>query len=256
MSEKIVNRVLLSNDDGIDAPGMAILERIAHTIANDVWIVAPAQDRSGVSNSLSLREPVRIIKRDNKKYAVYGTPADCIAFAIHQVMADTPPDLVLSGVNYGSNIGFETLLSGTVGAAMTGMLHGIPAVAMSQDKSSGKINWDTALTHAPNVLRKLLSTSWESDVCLSINFPDIYHTEVKGIKITAQGMGTVKGISVVPTNDPDGEDYYWIRIRHGEQNDPSYCEITAVENGYISITPLSYERTSNYCQEKLLREIF
>jgi 5'-nucleotidase len=106
MSSKIVNRVLLSNDDGIDAPGMAILEQIAKAIAHEVWIVAPAQDRSGVSNSLSLREPVRIIKRDIQKYAVYGTPADCVAFALHQVMADNPPDLVLTGVNYGSNIGF------------------------------------------------------------------------------------------------------------------------------------------------------
>ena len=252
MKQKLVNRVLLCNDDGIDAPGMAVMERLAEQIANEVWVVAPATDRSGVSNSLSLREPVRIIKRNDRRYAVNGTPADCVAFAIDNLMLETPPDLLLSGVNSGSNIGFETMLSGTVGAAMTGALLGVPAIAMSQVRTPGKpIHWQTSAQHGVKVIRTLLDAAWAQDVCLSVNFPDTEYQNVKGMKVTTQGMGTVKGVSVVPVSDPSGEDYFWLRIKHGDQEDHDSSEAFAVENGYISVTPLDHERTSDQCRKRL-----
>lgn len=253
---KLVRRVLLCNDDGIDAPGMSVMERLAEQVADEVWIVAPAMDRSGVSNSLSLREPVRIIKRDERRHAVYGTPADCVAFAIDSLMLDTPPDLLLSGVNSGSNIGFETMLSGTVGAAMTGTLLGVPAIAMSQVRTPGKpIHWQTAATHGVEVIRTLLSATWSREVCLSVNFPDTEAHKVKGIKVTTQGMGTVKGITVTSVPDPEGENYYWLRIKHGDQGDHDSSEAFAVENGYISVTPLDHERTSDDCRSTLLKAL-
>ena len=256
MMRKPVGRVLLCNDDGIDAPGMAVMEELARQIADEVWVVAPALDRSGVSNSLSLREPVRIVRRDERRYAVYGTPADCVAFGVDSLLHDAPPELLLSGINSGSNIGFETILSGTVGAAMTGALLGIPAIAMSQVRTPGRpIHWRTAATHGVGVIRALLAADWSREVCLSVNFPATESPDVKGMKVTTQGMGTVKGVSVEPVTDPEGEDYYWLRVRHGEQEDHDSCEAVAVENGYISVTPLGHERTSGDCRERLLRAL-
>lgn len=252
MSEKPVNRILLTNDDGIDAPGMALLEKVAFQLANEVWIVAPAVDKSGVSNSISMREPLRVIKRTDHRYAVYGTPADCIAFAMNQVMKETPPDFILSGVNSGSNLGFETLLSGTVGAAMTGMLLGVPSIALSQvECADNSVNWACAEHFALSTLTQLISLTWSKDVCLSVNFPNVRPEKVKGLKMTTQGIGNVRNINVTETSDPHGESYYWVRIQPGELDKPAHSEIAAVDEGYISVTPLSYERTNQSEYQRL-----
>jgi 5'-nucleotidase len=249
---KIVNRVLLTNDDGIDAPGLALLASAAQEIAEEVWIAAPAQDKSGVANSLSMREPVRVIARDERRYAVYGTPADCVAFALRQVMLSTPPDLVLSGINNGSNLGFETLLSGTVGAATTGMLLGVPSIALSQNRDPDKeVDWDCARHHVVKTLRQLLQHRWDKQVCLNVNFPDIAADQVKGIRVTAQGMGKVDGLTVDATRDPHGEDYFWIRVQHGRLDRPANSELKLNEEGYISVTPLTFERTQTREYQRL-----
>jgi 5'-nucleotidase len=251
VSEKIINRILLTNDDGIDAAGIVLLEKAASQFANEVWIVAPAVDKSGVANSISLREPLRISKRGEHKYAVYGTPADCVAFAINQVMKDTPPDLILSGINSGSNLGFETLLSGTVGAAMTGMLLGVPSIALSQyEQADKRVDWSCAENYIISTLTQLLSLTWSKQVCLSVNFPNVAPDKVKGLKVTTQGIGNVKNINATKTTDPHGEDYYWIRIQDGELDKPDHSELAVVEQGYISVTPLTYERT---CQNEYRR---
>lgn len=241
---KIVNRVLLTNDDGFDAPGLELLAEAAHEIAEEVWIVAPSQDKSGVANSLSMREPVRVVKKGQRRYAVYGTPADCAAYAIRQALADMPPDLVLSGINNGSNLGFETLLSGTVGAATTGMLLGIPSIALSQNHDPDvPVNWDCARRHTVGTLRHLLQHRWDPQVCLNVNFPDMAADKVKGIRVTAQGMGKVDGLTVDATRDPHGEDYFWVRVQHGRLDRPSNSELKYNEEGYITVTPLTFERT-------------
>ncbi|WP_435947801.1 5'/3'-nucleotidase SurE [Dryocola sp. BD586] len=145
MAQKWLPRILLVNDDGIDAPGISLLEDIAKRLAEEVWIVAPATDRSGVANSVSLREPVRVEQRGEHKFAVQGTPADCVVVAVRQLMKEHPPQLLLSGINNGSNIGFETVLSGTVGGAITGVLLGVPSIALSQDRRpEDRVNWRAA----------------------------------------------------------------------------------------------------------------
>lgn len=244
MTEKRYRRLLLANDDGLDAPGIQLLERIAGQLADEVWVVAPATDKSGVSNSVSLREPVRVESRGPRRFAVHGSPADCVTLAVHHLMKDTPPDVLLSGINSGSNIGFETILSGTVGAAITGVLSGIPSVALSQDKpQDAPIDWQVAETFCLPVLQQLFSAGLPSDCCLSVNFPSLPVERIKGIKPTRQGIGRVKGMSVTPVADPHGDAYYWIRVENGITELPEDSEVAAIHEGYISVTPLTYERT-------------
>lgn len=245
MSEKLFRRILLANDDGIEAPGIQILERVAEHFADEVWVVAPATDKSGVSNSVSLREPVRVEARGTRKFAVHGTPADCVAVAVRHLMKHSPPDVLLSGINNGSNIGFETVLSGTVGAAITGVLLGITSIALSQDKRpEDKPDWRTAEQHCLPVLQKLFNAGLPAECCLNVNFPNLAAGQVKGIKIARQGIGKVNGITVTPTTDPHGENYFWLRVEHGNTDLPEHSEVSAVAEGYISVTPLTWERTS------------
>ncbi|UNA35527.1 5'/3'-nucleotidase SurE [Klebsiella variicola subsp. variicola] len=245
MSLKWLQRILLVNDDGIDAPGIKLLEGVAQQLADEVWVVAPATDKSGVANSVSLREPVRVDQRGEHRFAVHGTPADCVTVAVRQLMKGLPPQLLLSGINNGSNIGFETVLSGTVGAAITGLLLGVPSIALSQDKRpEDTVNWCTAEAFCLPVLDTLISRGLPADCCLNINFPDLPTEKIKGIKATRQGIGKVKGIQVIPTTDPHGESYFWIRVEHGVTTFPEHSEAGAVSEGYISVTPLMFERTA------------
>lgn len=245
MAKKSLQRILLVNDDGIDAPGIKRLEAVAKSLAHEVWVVAPATDKSGVANSVSLREPVRVEQRGEYHFAVQGTPADCVTVAIRHLMKGSPPQLLLSGINNGSNIGFETTLSGTVGAAITGHLFGIPSIALSQDKRpEDPVNWRTAEEFCLPVLEKLMHLGLPVDCCWNINFPEVPAEQVKGIKATRQGVGKVKGLRVIPTKDPYGDDYLWIRVEHGISQFPPHSEAGAVSEGYISITPLTFERTA------------
>jgi len=156
----VVDRVLITNDDGIDAPGLAVLEAVAATLAGEVWVVAPEHDQSGVSHSISLHGPLRVRRRDERRFGVAGTPADCVIVGLRQVMP-VPPDLVLSGINRGANLGVETVFSGTVGGAMAGLLFGVPSIALSQAFSDrAAVRWDTARRLAPAVLRRLVKAEW------------------------------------------------------------------------------------------------
>lgn len=245
MSKKLVNRVLLVNDDGIDAPGIRILKSIAEKIANEVWIVAPVVDQSGVSCSVSLKSPFRVQKRNQTEYAVYGTPADCSLFAIKSLMAKQLPDLVLSGINNGSNLGFETVLSGTVGAAMMAMTLGVPAIALSQVSSEDNIptDWHCSTHLAESVIRQLLSLTTPKNTCFNINFPNCRAEHIKGIKITKQGTADVSKFVVAETQDPEGHEYFWFRAQRNQNVLDDDKELDAANNGYIAITPLHYERT-------------
>lgn len=245
MAQKCLQRILLVNDDGIDAPGIKLLESVAENLAEEVWVVAPATDKSGVANSVSLREPVRVEQRGERRFAVHGTPADCVALAVRQLMKEQPPKLLLSGINNGSNIGFETVLSGTVGAAITGLLLGVPSVALSQDKRpEDVVNWRTAEAFCLPVLETLIRRGLPADCCLSINFPDLPEDMIRGMKSTRQGIGKVTGLQVVPTTDPHGDHYFWIRVEHGVTTFPLHSEAGAISEGYISVTPLMFERTA------------
>ena len=172
-------RILLSNDDGIDAPGLKILETIAHTLSDDVWVVAPLREQSATGHSITLRRPLQILKQGENKFAVDGTPTDCVLLAVNQIMKECLPNLVLSGVNQGRNVGEDMTYSGTIAAAMEATLFEIPAVALSQNMSEGDFRerrgnvmrkYSPAIAHAAQVIRKVTRVSWPKDVLMNVNF--------------------------------------------------------------------------------------
>jgi 5'-nucleotidase len=246
MSAPLVNRVLLTNDDGIDAPGLAALALVASQLAREVWIVAPEHDQSGTSHSISLHAPLRYSVRGERRFGITGTPGDCVVMAVRHLMADSPPDLVLSGINRGANLGMETVFSGTVGAAMTGMLLGIRAIALSQaftDRNA--VRWDTAKALAPAVIRTLVTTGWSAGACLNVNFPDVAPDSAGPMTVTRQGMGLVKAIDVRPHVDPRGLPYHWLQFSREPRVDDEDTEAMVVGRGGIAVTPLRFERTDD-----------
>jgi 5'-nucleotidase len=167
-------RILLTNDDGIDAPGLAALTDVAHEFAEEIWILAPRHDESGTGQSLSLHHPLRCFERGERRWAVAGTPADCVAIAVAHYMKGKPPSMILSGINAGSNTGDDVNLSGTLGAAFMGLMLGIPSIGFSQVCETRKTaRWDTARAVTPHLLRYFLAKGWAKDICLSINIPDM-----------------------------------------------------------------------------------
>ena len=240
-----LRRVLLTNDDGIAAPGLAVLAEIAADLADEVWIVAPETDRSGTSHSLSLHDPLRTIKLGERRFSVDGTPGDCAAIGLAHLLADAPPDLVLSGVNRGANLGVETVFSGTVGAAMTAMLLGVRAIALSQVFTGpNPVHWDCARRLGAEVIRDLLARGWPDDACLNVNFPDCPPGEARGLKITTQGNGLIDRVLVDARHDPRGRAYHWLNFRRDRgRADLPGSEVEAVRAGHVSVTPLRFERT-------------
>jgi 5'-nucleotidase len=245
LTDFVVDRVLLTNDDGIDAPGIKVLEEAAATIAREVWVVAPEHDQSGVSHSISLHHPLRVSTRTSRKFGVSGTPGDCVAIAVQELLKDNPPDLILSGINRGSNLGVETVFSGTVGAAMAGMLLGFRSIALSQVFTNpNPIRWETASALAPRVLRQLARTEWPEGCCLNVNFPDFPVSETTPLVFTEQGFGLTEGLKTAKRADPRGLDYYWLNFCRGARTNPEGSETAVVLNGGVSVTPLQFERTN------------
>jgi 5'-nucleotidase len=242
----VLDRILLTNDDGIDAPGLAVLERIAAELAREVWVVAPEHDQSGVSHAVSLHHPIRIAERGLRRWAVSGTPGDCVVMAVSHLMKASAPQLLLSGVNRGANLGIETVFSGTVGGAMTGMMLGIPAIALSQAWTDrAHVRWDTATTLGPPIVRRLWDIGWSAGTCLSVNFPDLPANEVGPLTLARQGAGTVQGMDVEARTDPRGLTYYWVGFRRGERDQGPESDIKALNAGCITVTPLRYDRTDD-----------
>jgi 5'-nucleotidase len=252
-SKKIVERVLLTNDDGIEARGLEILAEVATELAQEVWIVAPEHDQSGTSHSISLHEPLRAIQQDERRFAISGTPADCVVMAVRHLMGSTPPDLVLSGINRGANLGVETVFSGTVGGAMTGMMLGIPSIALSQVFTGPHpVKWETAQALAGTAIRQLVDQRWDPDVCLNVNFPDVLPNAAGPLTPTRQGAGLVDSVNVVAHTDPRGLPYYWLQFSRRGQDGIAGSETEAVQQGKISVTPLRFERTSESALDRLL----
>lgn len=246
MSDFVVDRVLLTNDDGIDAPGLAVLEEVAATLAREVWIVAPNHDQSGTSHSISLHAPLRVAEHGPRRFGINGTPGDCVVMAARHIMRDDPPDLVLSGINRGGNLGLETVFSGTVGAAMTGMLLGIRSIALSQVFSDrNAVKWQTSRTLAPDVIRRLLATGLTDGACLNVNFPDVEPAQAGPLTVSRQGMGLVKEIDVRAHVDPRGIPYHWLQFSRGPRPDVDDAEAMVVSRGAVSVTPLRFERTDD-----------
>src|SRR5437764_1335421 len=182
-------RILVTNDDGINAHGLKICEEIARKISEDVWVIAPEYDQSGVSHSLSLNDPLRLRQIGERHYAVKGTPTDCVIMAARNIMPEVP-DLVLSGVNRGRNAAEDVLYSGTIAAAKEACVLGIPSFALSQaftSASKQQPHWKTATEHAPDIIRRVLKQGIPRDVLVNVNFPDCPPGAVKGIAVATQG---------------------------------------------------------------------
>lgn len=237
-------RILLTNDDGIDGEGLAVLEQIARELAPEVWVVAPSRDSSGGSTALTIRRPLRVHELGPRRYRVDGTPADCVAVALSYLMPDTKPDLVLSGINRGANLAEEVIYSGTVGAATTAQLMGIPAIALSQTfRDPAFIPWDTPRTLAPGMLRRLIQAGWPADVTLSLNFPDCAADEVRGARLTRQGRGMIGGIRIESTVDHHGDTDLWLRFDRAGLDRTDDCDIQALRDRHVSVTPLGVDRS-------------
>ncbi|WP_235838022.1 5'/3'-nucleotidase SurE [Chitinasiproducens palmae] len=242
----LLDRVLLTNDDGIDAPGLAVLSEIAHEIAREVWIVAPDHDQSGTSHSLSLHAPLRMTRHGERRFSVSGTPGDSVVMGVRHLMDGVLPDLVLSGVNRGGNLGIETVFSGTVGAAMTAMLLGLPAIAMSQTfRDRNAVPWDVARRHGADVVARLWRSPWRErgGSIINVNFPSVPVDAVGPLTLTRQGPGLLHDIGARLHTDPRGMPYAWLELARGPRPNPDDSETAVVGRGAISATPLQFERT-------------
>jgi len=247
-------RILVSNDDGINAPGLKVAEHIAHSLSDDVWVVAPETEQSGASHSLTLTNPMRIMEHSHRRYGVAGTPTDCVMLAVNHIIDGAKPDLVISGVNRGGNLGEDVTYSGTVAVAMEGTLLGIRSIALSQAYSSTrqKVKWKTAETHGPDLVRRLVDTGWASDSLININFPDVNHGSVKGVELTTQGRRDVTNLEVVEREDGRGKPYYWYGFRARGGSPKPGGDLHAVANALISVTPLRLDLTDYNAHQKLI----
>src|SRR5688572_31477655 len=240
-------RILLTNDDGIHAPGLAVLESIAAGLSDDVWVVAPAEEQSGAGHSLTLSRPIRLRKHRERRFSVSGTPTDAVMMAIAHIMKDCPPDLILSGINRGANLGEDVTYSGTVSAAMEGALAGVRSIALSQGYSregmGDTVPFAAAEGWAERVLAPLLAFDTAPGTLVNVNFPAVPSDEVKGIRVCRQGIRDYGRLRIVQRTDPRGYDYYWFGLGPMVETPGHLTDLEAVADGYVSVTPLHLDLT-------------
>ncbi len=243
MSEPISTCILITNDDGYNSPGLRLLEAMARSISDDVWIVAPEEEQSGKGHSLSLHEPVRYRQIDEKYFSVKGTPTDCVMMATHTLMPKKPT-LLLSGVNRGVNLAEDMTYSGTISAAMEGTICHIPSIAFSQEikRDYPSDLYQVARERGLSVLKKLISVPWQAGVFMNVNFP-LYPDRLKGIRTTHQGFRDDAELFIEKRKDPRGGNYYWIGFRREYGEPKSETDLAAIKDGYISVTPLHLNLT-------------
>jgi 5'-nucleotidase len=249
-------RILITNDDGINAPGIQVLEKIANDLTDDVWVVAPELDNSGASHSLTLSDPLRMTEVGKRHYAVRGTPTDCVIMGVRFLLKDKIPDLVLSGVNRGQNLADDITYSGTVAGAIQGTLIGIPSIAMSlvtgpamTDQGTGEPIWETPMRHGAKLVRELMKTGWPDGVVLNVNFPDCEPEAVKGMRATVQGLRNPELFRIEDRLDTRGKAYYWIGVERRKAKPPKETDLWAVGCRYISVTPLCLDYTDQPTRE-------
>jgi 5'-nucleotidase len=239
-------RILVTNDDGVHAPGIEILEAIARELSDDVWIVAPAEEQSGAGHSLTLTDPVRVRQLSERRYAVRGTPTDSVMMAVGVVMKDARPDLVLSGVNRGANLAEDVTYSGTVSAAMEGTLAGIRSIALSQTfgEQHGEYEpFDCARAWGAKVVRSLLAAPWEPGVLVNVNFPAVAPEAVRGVRVTEQGFHDYGRLIIKERRDMRGAPYYWFGLGPDAKVPGHETDLKAIREAHISVTPLHLDLT-------------
>ncbi len=239
-------RILITNDDGVHAPGLVACEKIARAISDDVWIVAPETDQSGVSHSLSLNDPLRLREIGERHFAVKGTPTDCVIMGVRHIMPDKP-DLVISGVNRGRNVAEDVLYSGTVAGAKEATVLGIPAFALSQAYAFSTKHlpqWQTGIAHGPALISKIFKEGLPKDVMVNINFPDCLPEEVEGVAVSVQGKRDAEFLRIDARHDGRGNPYYWIAFARGiKPAAPQGSDLAALDNRKIAVTPLRLDLT-------------
>jgi 5'-nucleotidase len=238
-------RILLTNDDGIHAPGLAVLEEIARTLSDDVWVCAPAEEQSGAGHSLTLHMPVRLRDHGHQRFSVTGTPTDAVNLALRKLFADGRPDLVISGINAGENLGDDITYSGTISAAMEAALAGIPAIALSQAFRDNAHGFDAAEQWGARVLGPLIAAPRARRTLTNVNFPPRAAAEVRGIRVVRQGFHDYARGSLVEGTDPRGRSYYWFGLEEMEHTLDHGTDLEAVADGYIAVTPLQLDLTDH-----------
>ncbi len=239
-------RILLTNDDGIHAPGLQVLEEIARTLSDDIWIVAPQEEQSAAGHSLTISRPLRMRQHGEKHYSVAGTPTDAVMMAVGHLMKDGRPDLILSGVNRGANLAEDVTYSGTVSAAMEGAIMGVRAIALSQvyarEGMGDAIPFEAAAGWGERVIRALIAQPARAKTLINVNFPALPANEIKGIRVARQGFHDVERNRIVPGVDPRGYPYFWFGLDHSDSA-PRGSDLEACAQGYVSVTPLHFDLT-------------
>ncbi|WP_425101265.1 5'/3'-nucleotidase SurE [Tropicibacter sp. S64] len=255
-------RILITNDDGINAPGLAILEAIAAELAGpegEVWVVAPAFEQSGVAHCISYTHPTMIAQMGERRYAAEGSPADCVLAGVHDVLKDSPPDLILSGVNRGNNSAENALYSGTLGGAMEGALQGIRSVALSQYLGPQTMDlanpFEGAATHGAAVLRQILAADADDDhpytLFWNVNFPPVAAAGVRGVKLAAQGIRPDTRFSVEPHDSPSGRRFLWAKGGNQRVGTAPGTDAAVNLDGWISVTPMRADLTDHAMLDRL-----
>ncbi|MFN7552639.1 MAG: 5'/3'-nucleotidase SurE [Pseudomonadota bacterium] len=242
-------RVLVSNDDGVDAPGIRVLAEALSTLG-DVTVVAPDRDRSGASNSLTLDQPIRVLRMDNGYHRVAGTPTDCVHLAITGLL-ERDPDIVVSGINNSANLGDDVIYSGTVAAAMEGRFLGLPAIAVSLASRDHKPeHFPTAARAAVEIVKRLVAEPLPADTILNVNVPDRPWAEIRGFEVTRLGHRH-RAEPCVAQTDPRGRPIWWIGAAGAEKDDGPGTDFHAVRTGHISITPIHVDLTRYQALERV-----
>ena len=247
-------RILVTNDDGIHAPGLAVAEKIARSISDDVWVIAPESEQSGASHSLTLTAPLRLRAISERRFAVTGTPTDCVMMGCLQVLKDKPPGLIISGVNLGANVADDVTYSGTVAGAMEGTALGMPAIALSQEIGENgrlEIDWSPAEIHGPALVKKLLKTGWPMGTLINVNFPGCSAAEVAGAVLAPQGQYDLQSSEIIERIDARQKPYYWIGLRRRNAEPAEDSDMGALWANRIAVTPLHLNLTEYSVMEKM-----
>jgi len=251
-------RILLTNDDGVNARGLKFLEIAARRLSDDIWIVAPTEEQSGAGHSLTLTQPVRLRRHDDRRFSVTGTPTDAVMLALAHVMKDDPPDLILSGINRGANLAEDVTYSGTVSAAMEGALAGVRSIALSQAYSregmGDTVPFAAAEAWAERVLAPIVAFETPPGALINVNFPALPADQVRGIRVCRQGLRDYGRLRIVQRTDPRGYDYYWFGLGPMVQTPGHSTDLEAIEEGYVTVTPLHLDLTHDPSIEALDKE--
>ncbi|UVO52003.1 5'/3'-nucleotidase SurE [Sphingomonas sp. SUN019] len=248
-------RVLIVNDDGIDGRGIQLLEQMVRRFTDDIWVVAPDEERSGASHSISINHPIRARRRDERHFAVRGSPTDCALLGIYELMGDgRRPDILLSGINDGPNLAEDVLYSGTCAAAKEGAVLGIPSVALSQMRSYGNpANWAASEAYLPDIIDRLLAMDWPPGAFVNVNVPNVAPEAITGIEVTRQGRRPAGGFVPVRREDERFVPYYWIKISPQAADPAAGTDLYATANNAVSVTPMHLDMTCESLVEDLSR---